>query len=124
MLEVDSCPACRGMWLDANELDRLEDMAFDDDPRKGSLIHSKKRSGFPCPRCGTAMVEFQYRLYDLRLDYCEAQGHGFWLEAGEDQRVLGLMHQRAAQIQRKLEAEAEWQEILRNMHAFLKKRVK
>ena len=65
MIEVDSCPNCRGMWLDVHELDRLEDVVFDDDARKGSLIHSQKRTDHHCPRCETVMFEFQYRLYDL-----------------------------------------------------------
>ena len=42
MIEVESCPNCRGMWLDFNELDKLEDVIFDDDPHKGSLSFSIK----------------------------------------------------------------------------------
>jgi uncharacterized protein len=119
MIEVDACPNCRGMWLDVNELDRLEDVVFDDDARKGSLIHSQKRSEFQCPHCAGVMFEFQYRLYDLRLDYCHENGHGFWLDAEEDERVIGIMRQRSADIQRKLDAEMEWKQVLKNMHSFL-----
>ena len=39
MMEVECCPNCRGMWLDFHELDRLEDVAFDQDEYKGSLLH-------------------------------------------------------------------------------------
>ena len=122
MIEVDSCPRCRGMWLDVNELDKLEDVAFDDDVQKGSLIHSQKRTDFPCPYCEMPMDEFQYRLYDLRLDYCAESGHGFWLDAEEDERVMEIMRQRAGNIQRKTEAEMEWKQVLMNMHAFLKQK--
>ena len=124
MLEVDSCPNCRGMWLDMNELDRLEDVIFDDDARKGSLIHSQKKSDFHCPHCEGTMFEFQYRLYDLRLEYCHENGHGFWLDAEEDERVMGIMRQRSADIQRKVDAEMEWKQVLKNMHSFLKKKIK
>ena len=62
----------------------------------------------------------QYRLYDLKLDYCENE-HGFWLDAGEDVRVMGIMATRAAEIERKVDAESEWRGILKNMYAFLKK---
>jgi Zn-finger nucleic acid-binding protein len=124
MIEVDSCPGCRGMWLDVNELDRLEDVIFDDDARKGSLIHSQKKSDFHCPHCNTLMFEFQYRLYDLRLEYCNENGHGFWLDAGEDERVIGIMRQRSTDIQRKVDAEMEWKQVLKNMHSFLKKKMK
>ena len=34
MMEVECCPNCRGMWLDFDELDRLEDVAFDQDEYK------------------------------------------------------------------------------------------
>jgi Zn-finger nucleic acid-binding protein len=124
MIEVDSCPNCRGMWLDLNELDRLEDVVFDDDARKGSLIHSQKKTDLYCPHCETAMFEFQYRLYDLRLEYCHENGHGFWLDAEEDERVMGIMRQRSADIKRKVDAEMEWKQVLKNMHSFLKKKSK
>ena len=119
-MEVERCPKCRGMWLDFNELDRLEDLAFDEDDRKGSLVHRESRTNCLCPHCESLLKEFQYRLYDLKLEYCENQ-HGFWLDAGEDERVIGIMTARAEAIGRKVDAETEWQIILRRMHAFLKK---
>jgi uncharacterized protein len=119
MIEVDYCPNCRGMWLDFDELDRLEDVAFDDDEQKGSLIHRQALTEFPCPRCGSRLQEFQYRLYDLKLDYC-AEKHGFWLDAGEDERVVEIMRQRSEQIHRKLGAEGEWKHLLKKLHTFIK----
>jgi len=118
MLEVDCCPNCRGMWLDFDELDRLEDVVFDQDQYKGSLVHRKAETTSPCPHCEANLWEFQYRLYDLKLDTCE-NGHGFWLDAGEDVRVMGIMATRAAEIERKVDAESEWRGILKQMHKFL-----
>ena len=120
MMEVDCCPNCRGMWLDFDELDRLEDVAFDKDEYKGSLVHRETETSYVCPHCESNLQEFQYRLYDLRLDTCQ-NGHGFWLDAGEDVRVMGIMAIRAAEVQRKVDAEFEWRGILKSMHAFLKK---
>lgn len=120
MMEVDCCPNCRGMWLDFEELDRLEDVTFDQDEYKGSLLHRDTETAYACPLCESKLREFQYRLYDLKLDTCE-QGHGFWLDAGEDVRVMGIMAVRAAEIERKVDAESEWRGILRSMHAFLKR---
>ena len=119
-IETDACPNCRGMWLDTPELDRLEDMAFDDDPHKGSLMHFGSKTNYPCPHCGAELDEFQYRLYDLKLDYCAGNGHGFWLDAGEDERVMDFMRQRAANMQRKVDADSAWQQILRSLHSLLK----
>lgn len=119
MFEVDSCPHCRGMWLDFHELDKLEDLAFDQDENKGSLVHFQTRTNHPCPQCGGALEEFQYRLYDLKLETCAENDHGFWLDAGEDEKVLHAMQKRGAEIQRKVSAEAEWKHLLRSMHSFL-----
>lgn len=119
MIEVESCPHCRGMWLDFHELDRLEDIVFDKDTRKGSLVHFQTKTNFPCPQCGVGLDEFQYRLYDLKLDACAENDHGFWLDAGEDERVMEIMQRRAMEIQRKVSAEAEWKQVLKGMHSFL-----
>ncbi len=122
MIEVESCPNCRGIWLDSSELDKLEDMVFDDDAHKGSLVHFQLKTNYPCPHCGMGLDEFQYRLYDLKLDYCAENDHGFWLDAGEDERVIAFMRQRAEAIQRKVDAESTWKQTLKEMHSFLKKR--
>jgi Zn-finger nucleic acid-binding protein len=122
MFEVESCPNCRGMWLDFHELDKLEEVVFNEDGHKGSLIHFQTQTEFPCPHCGEKLGEFQYRLFDLKLDTCTVNDHGFWLDAGEDERVLELMQKRAANIQKKVSAEAEWKQTLLNMHAFLTKK--
>ncbi len=120
IMEIESCPNCRGMWLDFDELDRLEDVTFDLDEYKGSLVHYETETGHHCPHCEANLQEFQYRLYDLKLDYCENE-HGFWLDAGEDTRVMGIMAVRGANLQRKLDAESEWRGMLKSMHGFLKK---
>ena len=120
MLEVDMCPSCRGMWLDFDELDKLEDVAFDDDKHKGSLIHYEKQIPAKCPVCENNLSEFQYRLYDLKLDYCPEK-HGFWLDAGEDERVLQIMRKQQTNNQRKMIAENEWGHVLKGLHAFINK---
>lgn len=120
IMEVDCCPNCRGMWLDFEELDRLEDVAFDRDEYKGSLLHRNSSTSYACPQCQTMLQEFQYRLYNLKLDYCKNK-HGFWLDAGEDVRVMNIMAGRANEIQRKVDAESEWRGVLKQMHLFLRK---
>ena len=88
---MDICPTCNGMWLTRQELAQLEDKVFDfGDNEKGSLMLGSSPTTSPCPQCAQPMKSFQYRLYDLEMDFCEA-GHGYWLTADEDQRVLELM---------------------------------
>jgi Zn-finger nucleic acid-binding protein len=122
MIEVESCPHCRGMWLDFHELDQLEDIVFNRDEHKGSLVHFQIKTNYPCPHCGNGLDEFQYRLYDLKLDACAENDHGFWLDAGEDERVMEIMQKRATEIQRKVNAEMEWKQMLKEMHSFLMKK--
>ena len=58
------------------------------------------------------MKAFRYRLYDLELDFCERL-HGFWLDQGEEKRVLELMDRRIKDLRRSTRAEAEWANFLR-----------
>lgn len=118
MMEVDYCPNCRGMWLDFAELDQLEDVAFDQDDAKGSLFHRECETGCKCPVCAGRLREFQYRLYDLKLDFCP-ENHGFWLDAGEDERVIEIMRTQLGRVKRKKEAESEWKQMLKGLHSFL-----
>jgi len=90
-LAMETCPVCNGMWLTRQELAQLEDKVFDfGDDEKGSLMVGSSPTALPCPECAQPMKSFQYRLYDLEMDFCGA-GHGYWLTADEDQRVLELM---------------------------------
>ena len=115
-IEVDRCPTCQGMWLDYGELDQLEDTVLDKDEIKGMMIYSPYKGELSCPKCGKAMQRFNYRAYSLELDFCE-DGHGTWLDAGEEKRVLELMEQRIKDLDRKFKAEAEWGNFLRKLNS-------
>ena len=110
-IEVDSCPQCEGMWLDHPELDQLEDTRFDEDDSKGTVAYALRASDIACPQCSGPMRTFNYRAYDLPLDVCEAE-HGFWLDKGEETRVLELMDKRIKDLKRSGSAEAEWGKML------------
>lgn len=113
-IEVDRCPTCQGMWLDYGELDQLEDIALDEDDIKGTLIYSPLKGTLACPKCGKAMQRFDYRGYSLEIDLCE-EGHGTWLDAGEDKRILEIMEQRIKDLDRKAKAENEWEGFLQKL---------
>lgn len=115
-LAVERCPFCAGMWLDYEELDQLEDTVFPEDDFKGSLIFREHSTREPCPRCEEPMREFKYRLHDLVLEHCPNL-HGFWLDAGEDERVLETLMQRASRLEKKAEAEREWAAALRKLRS-------
>ena len=50
------------------------------------------------------MRTFEYRFYDLELEFCEDQ-HGYWLDADEDKRVLELMKKEEKNLGRTVLAE-------------------
>jgi Zn-finger nucleic acid-binding protein len=104
-IEMEICPSCQGMWLSRQELAQLEDEVFDfGDDEKGSLMLGSEPSSRKCPQCASPMNSFQYRLYDLEMDFCEQQ-HGYWLVADEDKRVLELMRTEEKNLGRKVLAE-------------------
>ena len=110
-IEVDRCPSCQGMWLDYGELDQLEDTTMDDDAAKSSLMFRSFGSELQCPKCDSAMRWFRYRHYDLELDFCE-QEHGFWLDKGEEKRVLEIMQKRTKDLKRSASAEVQWDSFI------------
>ncbi len=110
-IEVDKCASCEGIWLDHPELDELEDSVLDADELKGSLITRSGQSELACPKCQGTMQQFRYRYNELWLDACEAE-HGFWLDEGEEKRVLELMEQRTKDVKRSSSAEQDWDRML------------
>jgi Zn-finger nucleic acid-binding protein len=107
-IEVDACSTCRGAWYDAGELARLEaTVTQDEDQRKGMIEYAQRESTLSCPVCGAAMRAFNYRAYNLELDGCPHE-HGFWLDAGEADRVRAVMRERVQGLERSARAEAAW----------------
>jgi len=116
-VDMQACPQCRGMWLTPPELNALEDKAFDlGDAEKGTLVFASEPSNRACPECGKPMKTFNYRLYELELDFCE-DGHGYWLDADADQRLLDAMKEEEAGLKRSGRAERNWRTLVRHLHS-------
>jgi Zn-finger nucleic acid-binding protein len=116
-VQMEICPSCQGMWLTRQELTQLEDEVFDfGDDEKGSLMLGSDATTLKCPQCFKVLKSFQYRLYDLDMDFCE-DGHGFWLTADEDNRVLELMKKEEKDLGRKVLAEDRWAAHMRHLQS-------
>ena len=116
-IQVNQCPSCKGMWLDNQELEQLEDEVFDfGEHAKGTLVFSSTLTTAKCPECSALLKRFRYRFYDLEMEFCEHQ-HGYWLDDDEDTRVLELMKKEEAHLQRKLLAEDKWAITLKHMRS-------
>src|SRR3990172_8235309 len=106
-IEVDRCDACAGAWYDYDELDALEATIAEEDERGGTIDYAKRGSNLACPVCQEPMHAFNYRAYNLELQAC-AEGHGFWLDAGESDRVREVMRERVQGLQRSASAQHAW----------------
>jgi Zn-finger nucleic acid-binding protein len=98
-VEVDHCPACRGFWLDAGEIEELAGAVRGAplaDGLKRALRGEGRPSGALCPRCDAQLEEFAADLGPvagagaLRLDRCP-RGHGLWFDAGELPRLFAAL---------------------------------
>jgi Zn-finger nucleic acid-binding protein len=111
-IEVDRCPTCKGAWYDFDELAELEATVADADDRLGTIEYSKHQTTLACPVCAASMEAFNYRAYNLELDACAA-GHGFWLDAGESDRVREIMQDRVRGLRRSASAQQAWHDAKR-----------
>jgi len=113
--EVEACSTCGGKWLDSHELAELEAAAVNDaDALRGMVEYSRNLGEMRCPSCQQRMLEFNYRANPLQLDACP-EGHGYWLDGGEEQRVRELIRQRSRDLQRAASAESSFSSFLKGM---------
>ena len=110
-IEIDQCPSCDGKWLDQHELDLLEDTVFVTELKKGTRMYAIRESDINCVKCNAKMATFNYRAYNLPVDYCTDQ-HGFWLDGGEDKEILNLMKKWVGDLKRSKSAEKAWNKNL------------
>lgn len=93
LIEIERCPQCRGLWLDANELEQLvasppKTLLKED---RSAAADSKDNSRrLMCPRCrGTPLIKLNSLLRPgTIIDSCTVC-HGAWLDAGELTRLTG-----------------------------------
>ena len=112
-VQIDRCATCNGRWLAHHELDEIEAIvARDEDQRRATIEYAKRPSELKCLVCDKQMRSFNYRAYNLELDTCE-DAHGFWLDGGEDQRLLEVMKERVRGLNRAVSAGQRWSELKR-----------
>lgn len=86
-VEIDTCPECAGLWLDASELAQLVG-SWKDLPRRGVVFPQSADSVLRCPRCQAGLERRTYSEHKRTvIDHCLDCG-GIWLDRGELQRIL------------------------------------
>lgn len=83
-VEVDYCDSCRGVWLDAGELEELGGPTLSLLQLPADNLPAGKKH--LCPRCDAALHEVRAPS-NLTLDRCP-QGHGLWFDAKELPQLL------------------------------------
>lgn len=111
-IDVEHCPKCHGRWLDHDELEKLEaTVPSKEEERRATIEFGERKSELKCPVCDKTMTLFQYRAYNLELDKCN-DGHGWWLDSGEEGRVRDIIAERVRDLARSASAEAGWGRFL------------
>jgi Zn-finger nucleic acid-binding protein len=91
-VEIDYCISCRGIWLDAGELELLMEGSSGKDDFLSSLRAEGVTSERPrkCPICDKKMQKVLCgETGSVRIDKCRS-GHGIWLDEGELEAILKL----------------------------------
>ncbi|MEZ4269374.1 MAG: zf-TFIIB domain-containing protein [Myxococcota bacterium] len=93
--EVDVCPACSGVWLDAQEIGELVERPLIMRPKLSDIAREvramMKHVPDPviykrCARCDSVMSRVNFAgVSGVVVDECRA--HGMWLDRGELQRI-------------------------------------
>ena len=87
-VEIDFCPACKGIWLDNGELELI----FSSSERKeiaksftlrNDLTEEKRR----CPNCKKKMDKVEFENTGIIIDRC-VNNHGLWFDNGELRSLL------------------------------------
>jgi len=101
-IELDYCPACRGVWFDADELELLLDtLGFKQDEflkdtlstPEAMTVEKKRR----CPICSRHMKKANIGTAPaILIDIC-AKGHGLWFDGGEMAHLIKQMPEPGAE---------------------------
>jgi Zn-finger nucleic acid-binding protein len=111
--KVTECPMCCGLFVDACDLDSMirqqeeRNLSHVDVAGKKAIraeIDTAPVTYLKCPCCANMMNRINYgRASGVIIDFCKA--HGYWLDAGELEKIAkwvatgGLIEQRSREIE-------------------------
>ena len=87
-VEIDFCPACKGIWLDHGELELIFSNSDKNSASKSFVIknnvdEAKRR----CPICKKKMDKVEFESTGIIIDKCD-NNHGLWFDNGELNSLL------------------------------------
>lgn len=87
-VEIDYCTNCKGIWLDAGELELLyhsSDSTVIDKLFNKSENNSELK--IRCPICRKKMEKVEFKQTGIILDKCK-NNHGYWFDKDELRSIL------------------------------------
>jgi len=99
---IDRCPHCQGVWLDAGELETIQENQTDDfrgvpddamDFVTGAIgmASARREKTLSCLKCDSDLVKREYSFTSqIIIDNCP-KGHGMWLDKAELSRLENFM---------------------------------
>ena len=85
-VEIDSCPDCKGIWLDKGEIFYFTRKAGEIEKELNEALNQGKPSEKICPRTGKNMQEIKLLRGKLILDYSPSSG-GIWFDGAELEKL-------------------------------------
>jgi Zn-finger nucleic acid-binding protein len=85
-VEIDSCPKCRGVWLDKGEIFYFTPKPSELQKELDEEIKQWKPSERICPRTGKGMDKIKLLKDQLVLDY-SPHSKGIWFDGGELEKL-------------------------------------
>jgi len=116
--EVDSCPECGGVWLDAGEVQQILGTKRALENYVPYYVRQWRKGTLPCPVCGRTMLTLAAnKAFPFDLDQCPHDA-GYWVDAGELDTIRSVAEQRTYRLkERKPPVQDTWrrQELSRKM---------
>lgn len=81
-VEIDYCPACKGIWLDSGELELLIEDHSKNNSSNFRLVNDLPEKKYRCPICNKKMDKVEYANSKIIIDKCK-NDHGLWFDKGE-----------------------------------------
>jgi Zn-finger nucleic acid-binding protein len=88
-IEIDYCPDCSGIWLDAGELELLSGATLHSELMKQfQIANDVKEAKRNCPICKKNLKKYYFgSTKDLLIDICSKE-HGIWFDNNELIKVI------------------------------------
>lgn len=111
---VMQCHWCKGVWLDRNDIEDIEDLEFSEKWLKSSFKVTKKDTKWVCHHCGYKLKEVKYFEEGVKVGFCP-EGHGWWFDNGKKAKLEKFFKLREEALKKKMKTKKSWKEYLRGL---------